>query len=69
MFWFIYKVTLLIFILIYIAAFFKNKELLKQCFSKMLVTGEILLVLIPVINTLFLLYCMFAALMTTINDE
>lgn len=69
MFWIIYKITIIIFIGITMLGYAslgskEGKKLIKKFIS----SGEVIITLIPVINTLFLLFCIVHAIKIT-NEE
>lgn len=65
MFWFIYKLTLVAIIMILIAAYFKDKEAFKDKTFKILITGEFIILLTPIINTLIIIYGVYRAIQIT----
>lgn len=70
MFWFIYKLTLVVIVMILIAVYFKDKETFKLGVFKMLTTGEFIILLTPIINTLLIIYGVYRAIqITTKNDR
>ncbi len=69
MFWIIYKITIVIFIGITMLSYAlsgskEGKKLIKGFIS----SGEVIVALIPVINTLFLLFCIVYAI-KIVNEE
>lgn len=70
MFWFIYKLTLVAIVMILIATYFKDKEVFKLGIFKILTTGEFIILLTPIINTLIIIYGVYRAIrITTKNDR
>lgn len=70
MFWFIYKVTLVVIVMIIIAAYFKDRELFKSQIFNLFTIGEFIILLTPIINTLFIIYGVYRAIqITTKNDR
>lgn len=69
MFWIIYKITIVILIGITMLSYASSdsKEG-KRLIKKFISSGEIIITLIPVINTLFLLFCIAYAIKIT-NEE
>lgn len=70
MFWFIYKVTLVVIVIMIIAVYFKDRELFKSQIFNLFTTGEFIILLTPIINTLFIIYGVYRAIqITTKNDR
>lgn len=69
MFWFIYKLTLVAIIMILIALYFKDKEAFKDKTFKILITGEFIILLTPIINTLTIIYSIYKAIQITIKND
>ena len=70
MFWFIYKITLVVIVMIIIAVYFKNRELFKSQIFNLFTTGEFIILLTPIINTLLIIYGVYRAIqITTKNDR
>lgn len=70
MFWFIYKITLVVIVMILITVYFKDKEVFKLGIFKILTTGEFIILLTPIINTLIIIYGVYRAIrITTKNDR
>lgn len=68
MFWFIYKLTLVAIIMILIASYFKDKETFKDKAFKILTTGEFIILLTPIINTLIIIYGVYRAIQITTKN-
>ena len=69
MFWIIYKITIVIFIGITMLGYASSgSEEGKKLIKKFISSGEIIITLIPVINTLFLLFCIVYAI-KIVNEE
>lgn len=70
MFWFIYKITLVVIVIMIIAVYFKDRELFKSQIFNLFTTGEFIILLTPIINTLFIIYSVYRAIqITTKNDR
>lgn len=70
MFWFIYKITLVVIVMIIIAVYFKDRELFKSQIFNLFTTGEFIILLTPIINTLLIIYSVYRAIqITTKNDR
>lgn len=69
MFWFIYKITLVVIIMMIIAVYFKNRELFKSQIFNLFTTGEFIILLTPIINTLTIIYSIYKAIQITIKND
>lgn len=65
MFWFIYKITLVVIVMIIIAVYFKDRELFKSQIFNLFTTGEFIILLTPIINTLLIIYGVYRAIQIT----
>lgn len=66
MFWFIYKITLVVIVMIIIAVYLLFKSQIFNLFT----TGEFIILLTPIINTLLIIYGVYRAIqITTKNDR
>lgn len=68
MFWFIYKVTLVVIAMIIIAVYFKDRELFKSQIFNLFTTGEFIILLTPIINTLTIIYSIYKAIQITTKN-
>lgn len=69
MFWFIYKVTLVVIVIMIIAVYFKDRELFKSQIFNLFTTGEFIILLTPIINTLTIIYSIYKAIQITIKND
>ena len=67
MFWFIYKLTLVVIAMIIIAVYFKDRELFKSQIFNLFTTGEFIILLTPIINTL-IIYSVYRAIQITTKN-
>lgn len=68
MFWFIYKITLVVIVMIIIAVYFKDRELFKSQIFNLFTTGEFIILLTPIINTLLIIYSVYRAIQITTKN-
>lgn len=68
MFWFIYKITLVVIVMMIIAVYFKNRELFKSQIFNLFTTGEFIILLTPIINTLLIIYGVYRAIQITTKN-
>lgn len=68
MFWFIYKLTLVAIVMILIAMYFKDKKVFKLGIFKIFTTGEFIILLTPIINTLIIIYGVYRAIQITTKN-
>lgn len=68
MFWFIYKITLVVIVMIIIAVYFKDRELFKSQIFNLFTTGEFIILLTPIINTLLIIYGAYRAIQITTKN-
>lgn len=68
MFWFIYKLTLVVIVMILIAVYFKDRELFKSQIFNLFTTGEFIILLTPIINTLLIIYSVYRAIQITTKN-
>ena len=68
MFWFIYKITLVVIVMIIIAVYFKDRELSKSQIFNLFTTGEFIILLTPIINTLLIIYSVYRAIQITTKN-
>lgn len=69
MFWFIYKITLVVIAMIIITVYFKDRELFKSQIFNLFTTGEFIILLTPIINTLTIIYSIYKAIQITIKND
>lgn len=67
MFWFIYKLTLVVIAMIIIAVYFKDRELFKSQIFNLFTTGEFIILLTPII-TLLIIYSVYRAIQITTKN-
>lgn len=64
------KITLVVIVMIIIAVYFKDRELFKSQIFNLFTTGEFIILLTPIINTLLIIYGVYRAIqITTKNDR
>lgn len=68
MFWFIYKLTLVVIAMIIITIYFKDREFFKSHIFNLFTTGEFIILLIPIINTLLIIYSVYRAIQITTKN-
>lgn len=70
MFWFIYKLTLVVIVIIIIAIYFEDREFFKSQIFNLFTTGKFIILLTPITNTLLIIYGVYRAIqITTKNDR
>lgn len=68
MFWFIYKLTLVVIAMIIITIYFKDREFFKSQIFNLFTTGKFIILLIPIINTLLITYSVYRAIQITTKN-